>query len=261
MTDRTAVSNLHACWASLEPLLVSLDDDQWAVRSLCPDWTVQGVVTHLAAVEHVLAGWRPTGQDTPLPFDGIVAFGTDASAWTPAVLLDRFQQLMATRLAEITEMSDEEWTVGSPTPVGPGTYGRFMEIRVFDFWVHEQDIRVPLGLAGGAAGPAAEMAIDEIQASMGYIAGKRVGLEDGRSLRFELTGPVARTIDVRTDGRARVVDDLTDPDATITTDSTTFALLACGRIDPQDPVDDGRITWTGDAELGDRAARNLRFTM
>ena len=38
-------------------------------------------------------------------------------------------------------------------------------------------------------------------------------------------------------------------------------LLACGRIDPELAIADGRVTWTGDAELGGRAARNLAFTM
>ena len=66
---------------------------------------------------------------------------------------------------------------------------------------------------------------------------------------------------VAVDGRAKRVDSLTAPDVVLYTDSLTFALLACGRIDPQGPIDDGRITWTGDADWGDAAARNLAFTM
>ena len=61
-------------------------------------------------------------------------------------------------------------------------------------------------------------------------------------------------------GRAAVVPTLDNPDATLITDSLTFMLLACGRIDPDDPIADGRMTWIGDSELGERA-RNLRFTM
>ena len=33
------------------------------------------------------------------------------------------------------------------------------------------------------------------------------------------------------------------------------------QIDPQAQIDSGAISWQGDDELGDRAARNLRFTM
>ncbi len=37
--------------------------------------------------------------------------------------------------------------------------------------------------------------------------------------------------------------------------------LAAGRINPQRQIDAGLVTRTGNAELGDRAARNLRFTI
>jgi len=38
-------------------------------------------------------------------------------------------------------------------------------------------------------------------------------------------------------------------------------MLACGRIDPQQRIDAGRISWTGDDIWGEKAARSLRFTM
>ena len=50
-------------------------------------------------------------------------------------------------------------------------------------------------------------------------------------------------------------------DVEIWTDTLTFIQLACGRIDPEEPIDLGTIHWRGDAESGERAARNLRFTM
>jgi hypothetical protein len=137
-----------------------------------------------------------------------------------------------------------------------------MAIRVFDYWVHEQDIRGPLGMPGHESGPAAAMAINEIEISLPYIVGKKIGLPDGKSLTFELTGPVERSMHVKVDGRAGNVESLDGPaDVVVTANSTAFALLACGRIDPQGPIDDGRISWSGDAELGEKAARNLRFTM
>jgi hypothetical protein len=146
-------------------------------------------------------------------------------------------------------------------PTGPGTYGRFLAIRVFDFWVHERDITTPLGRVTDDTGVAAEIALAEVENSIGYIVGKKVGVADGKSIAFRLTGPIVREIDVAVDGRAKKVDHLDHPNVTLTTDSTTFIQLACGRIDPQIPIDSGAVTWKGDDELGDRAARNLRFTM
>ena len=105
------------------------------------------------------------------------------------------------------------------------------------------------------------MALDEVHNSLGFIIGKKVGLSEGRSLAVELTGPVTRRMCVKVDGRAAVVPTLENPDATLRTDSLTFMLLACGRLDPEGPIADGRMTWRGDAELAAHAARNLRFTM
>ena len=68
---------------------------------------------------------------------------------------------------------------------------------------------------------------------------------------------------MRVDGRAAAVDpaSLSEPDVVLTADSTTFIMLACGRIDPQLKIDDGSISWSGDAHWGEQAARSLRFTM
>ena len=116
------------------------------------------------------------------------------SSLSSAQLTEKFASVTAARRAQLSAMSDDDFATPVMTPVGPGTYGRFMNVRVFDFWVHEQDIRTPLELPGHEGGPAAERSIDEIRMSMPYIAGKRVGVPDGDSLRVHLTGPVAGDI-------------------------------------------------------------------
>ena len=254
------IEGLEACWASLDGLLGGLAADEWRHPSLCPDWAVHGVVTHLAAVESMLSGWMPESAETPLPFDRVAAFAREAGAWDGDVLLARYRELIDARRAQLAATSEDAFAAPAMTPAGPGTYGRFMTMRTFDFWVHEQDIRVPLDRPGHQDGPAAELTIDEIERALGYIVGKGIGLPDGRSIAFHLTGPVARDLYAAVDGRARVVEGLAAPDVEVTTDSLTFSLLACGRIDPQAAIDDGRVRWTGDGEWAERAVRGLRFT-
>jgi hypothetical protein len=136
-----------------------------------------------------------------------------------------------------------------------------MAIRVFDFWVHERDITPPLGLPTDDGDSRAEIALAEVERSLGYIVGKRVGLPDGSSIVFRLTGPLRRDLYVTVDGRAKMAGHIDHPDVELSTDSVTFVQLACGRIDPQAQIDAGLVRWTGDDELGNRAARNLRYTM
>ena len=257
-----AIDNLNTCFDSVDALLSSLDDDQWATQSYCPDWDVRGVATHLAGVESMLIGEEPGSWTDSVPFEKVGAYAESVKGLDNAGLLAAFRETIATRRAELATYTPQQMDLPSMTPVGPQTYGRFMAIRVFDFWVHEQDIRGPLGLPGHEDGPAAEMALEEIALSMGYIVGKRIGLPEGMSITFNLAGPLHRMMHVKVDGRATPVDSLDGAaDVVVDANSTAFALLACGRIDPQGAIDAGHISWTGDDEWGDKAARNLRFTM
>jgi len=250
---------LEACYTSIEGLCEELTDAEWKAQSLCPDWDMRAVVQHVVSIEAVMAGWLPQDDSTPPPFDRAAGFlaGTD----DPAVLVEKVRAVFAERRRDLAALSAADLDRPSWMPVGPGTYGRFLEIRVFDFWVHVRDITIPLGRLTDDGGLPAQLALAQVEGSIGYIAGKKVGVPEGGSLAFRLIGPVMRDIDVAVDGRAKQVDRLDNPDATLTTDSTTFIMLACGRIDPQAQIDSGAVSWSGDAELGERAARNLRFTM
>lgn len=257
-----AIDNFGVCFDSMDELLASLSADQWSVQSYCPDWDVAGIVMHLAAVESMLLGEEPGAFTDSLPFDRVGAWIDEASGLAPPDLLDRYRETIASRRAELATYTAEQMERPSLTPVGPQTYGRFMAIRVFDFWVHEQDIRGPLGMPGHESGPAAEMALDEIEISLPYIVGKKVGLPDGQSMTIELQGPVERTMHVHVDGRASNVASLDGPaNVVLRANSTAFAQLACGRVDPQSQIDAGKVSWSGDDELGEKAARSLRFTM
>jgi uncharacterized protein (TIGR03083 family) len=250
---------LQSCYSAMESLCDDLGDADWRARSLCPDWNVRDVVNHVTSIETVMTGWLPDDTTTPPPFERAAKF-LEAAA-DPATYTATVRAVYDGRRRDLAALTEADLQRPSWMPVGPGTYGRFLAIRVFDFWVHERDITTPLGRKTDDGGIAAEIALSEVEGSIGYIVGKKIGVPDRAGIAFRLTGPVVRDIDVKVDGRAKRVDRLDHPDVTVTADSTTFIQLACGRIDPQIPIDSGAITWQGDAELGERAARNLRFTM
>ena len=255
---RAALKN---CYSATEALCADLADADWQVQSLCPDWDVRGVISHVTSIEAVLAGWLPVDAATLPPLGRAAEFERETADLDNAAFVDRVRATYDRRRHDLASLSSADRDLPSWMPVGPGTYGRFLEIRIFDFWVHQRDITTPLGMATDDAGVAAEIALGQVEGSLGYIVGKKVGLPEGKSIAFRLTGPIVRDLFVVVDGRANQVDQLEHPDVEIITDSTTFIQLACGRLNPQRAIDSGAITWNGDAQLGDRAARNLRFTM
>ena len=262
MTDPSTIrAALEESFDAIERLGADLSPAEWEAPSLCPDWTVRDVFEHLASIENALVSWVPVAADSPPPFRLAGDFTKEVVGLDAPVLMERVHRVFGRRHQDLEQLNPADLAQPSWTPVGPGTYGRFMEIRIFDFWVHERDISTPLGRPTDDTGARAEIALAEVEGSLGYIVGKKVGLPDGRSIVFHLSGPLARDITVVVDGRARVVEKAVRPDVEVTTDTLTFIQLACGRIDPQDSIDLGAIFWRGDSEFGERAARHLRFTM
>jgi uncharacterized protein (TIGR03083 family) len=252
---------VQQCYDAIEAVCARLDGAQWQTQSLCPDWTARDVVAHLGMMERVLTGWLPTSADELAPVDRIGPYQQEVAALDDAAVALRIAEIFADRRADLSLLTDADLARPSWTPIGPRTYGGFLEIRIFDFWVHERDITTPLGWQTDDGGQRAEIALGQVESSIGYIVGKKVGLPDGTSIVFHLTGPIERDIAVVVDGRAKQVDNVASPTVELTTDSTTFIQLAAGRIDPQTQLDTGVVRLLGDLELGDRAARNLRFTI
>lgn len=247
-------------FAEINDLVAGLDADRLGVQSLCPDWDVRGCLGHVMGVEKALMGWTPD-PDNLFDFGVALAFDAALKGLDGAEVAAAVREVTEARLADLESRDPSVVDEPSMTPVGPQAYGNFLQIRVFDMWVHARDIALPLGIELPDGGQTAAMALNEVHRSMGYIAGKRIGLEDGMAMTIEVTGGAARTIHVAVDGRAGLVDSVDSPDVTLTADTETFIMLACGRVDPQERIDAGRISWSGDDGWGDKAARNLRFTM
>jgi hypothetical protein len=139
---------------------------------------------------------------------------------------------------------------------------RFMETRVFDSWVHEQDVRGALDRPGGLGGLASAFGIGQVQAAMGMVVGKRAAAPEGAVVRFSLAGEPgdARTFGLAiTAGRAGPAPDDADPTVTLSMSGADFARLGCGRASPAEVTGEGGITLEGDQALGQRVLEHMNF--
>lgn len=255
-------------WSAIAGLLAELDELQWRATVL-PGWTVHDVVAHMIGTERMLAGSQApaVAADADLGPHVRNDIGKVNEAWIAALrdwpdaeLLADFRSVTARRLGDLRQMSVEEFNAPSWTPAGQATYARFMQIRVFDCWMHEQDIRAALGLPGHDTGPVAEQALAEVIRYLGYIVGKRGRAPQGCSVRISLRGPIERELAVVVDGRARVVEALdAPPTASLRLSSALFMRLAGGREDPDAAL--ARVELGGDEALARQLATNLSYTI
>ena len=190
----------------------SLDEAAWKAPSECPGWSVQDNLVHITALERVHPR-RPVA-------DGGRARG-------PAPREERHRPLQRA-LDRVAPCLVRRRCAGGvrrhhrrphrPAPRarrrrvrrrlldadGAG-HGRASSsaFRIFDSWVHEQDMRRALERPGDLDSDAARFSTQMMLDVLPYVVGKKVGAPDGSTVVLSLTGPLAATTAVGIDRRPR----------------------------------------------------------
>jgi uncharacterized protein (TIGR03083 family) len=181
--------------------LSSLSAEQWATPSRCEGWRVQDVVAHLTGTDLFwYASIRAGLEGTPTRI--LATFDPKA---TPAMMVDAvreasYEDTLASYVqaneavcSVVESLDDQDWRAIAESPAGHVTMSAVAHHALWDSWVHERDVLVPLGMA-----PAEES--DEIIASLRYAAalGPALSLQSsaGRAgaLAIVVEGPAARVV-------------------------------------------------------------------
>ena len=208
------VDLMEAVWKSIDGLCGGLNQDQWSMPTECPGWSVQDQVSHLVGSECRLLG-RPAPAHEPADTSHVrneVGQGNEVLVdyrrqFNGAEVLTEFRDITAERLGVLRAMSEADFAAETPNPLGSGPYTDLLAIRIYDAWVHEQDMRRTLGIPGHLGGPVAQHAYGRTAMAMPFVVGRKVGPDDGTTVVFEITGEVGGTIALNMDaGRAHRLD-------------------------------------------------------
>lgn len=267
---QTAAAALAETWHSLAEACWELSETEWALPTECPGWDVKDLLSHLIGIERALMGEPAPDWADPLGDHVRNDFAASNEPWIcvrrplpGATVRAEFLEVTDTRLAQLQAYSDEEWATVGWSPIGELPRADFMGIRVFDSWVHEQDVRRALDRPGGSGNRASSMALDQAQAVMPLVVGKRAASADGTVVRFEVSGPGGdgRSFSVGVEGRrARPVADEVAPTVTLAMSTLDFIRLGCGRTTAEQVQAAGRISVQGDAAVGQQVLVAMNFT-
>jgi len=268
-SEEPAIRLLEVVWGSIAELGAGLDETDWKRASELPGWSVQDNLSHIVGTERTMRG-DPTPDNDP-PGDHVRnPIGELNEHWVEhyrpmsgAQLLAEFDRLRAERVAELRALPPARFDEIGPTPVGNAPFREFLSVRVFDSWIHEQDMRRPLGRPGHLTGPVVELSMGRMASAMPYVVGKKVGAPDGTVVVFDITGSddaaAPGPIAVAVEGRAALVEPPPDPDVRLRLDLTAFTALSTGRWDPASALADGVVTFDGDEALGRRVVEQMSF--
>ena len=188
---------------------------EWDLATDCPGWTVRDNVSHLIAIERRLLGLPADPALTRIPRVREERHRASSTRTRSrcgdnrpgAEVLAEFNDVTAQRERTLAGMSTEDFDKVGWSPIGDVPYRRFMIVRLFDCWAHEQDIRRAVGRPGHLTGPVVDAAMALHRGSLGFIVGKKAGAPTGSIVAFSVTGPTTAHYVVEVhDRRAAVVD-------------------------------------------------------
>ena len=137
-----------------ETMLEGLSESDWLSPTRCESWTVQDVVAHLvgvnafwhASVQAGLAG-TPTrvlaGFDPATTPDLMVAPTREQA---PKEILAQFVSSNDAFLGALAELDESGWETLAEAPPGHVPIRLLAAHALWDSWIHERDIALPLGL-------------------------------------------------------------------------------------------------------------------
>jgi uncharacterized protein (TIGR03083 family) len=266
---RARTAALAETWHSLAEACRGLSPDEWRRPTGCPGWSVQDQLSHLIGIERVLDGEPEPAWDEAPGTHVKNEFAAHNEKWI-ATRRERpgedvwaeFTEVTARRLQALRGLDDAAWGHVGPTIVGEVAYAEFMKTRVFDSWVHEQDVRLALGRPGGIGGLASDIGLGQVQSAMGFVVGKKAAAPEGSVVRFSVLGPAhdARQFTLAVQGgRAGPADPGATPTVSLTLPSLAFVRLGCGRSTGAEEEAATGIDVEGDAALGRKILGAMNF--
>jgi uncharacterized protein (TIGR03083 family) len=204
-------------------MIRDLDEDEWSHPSRCDGWSARDVAVHLTSTN---AFWElaiRSGADGS-PTEMLATFDPVA---TPARMVadstmrtDEIVESFATSsesLAQLLlELHAADWTAQAEAPPGHLSVSAVVHHALWDSWIHERDIALPLGRT-----PPVES--DEVVASLRYVA----ALTPALALAAGARGTAAFDVSVSDPDAAFRVEIANDVYVTGGTVGSELALTGC----------------------------------
>ena len=137
----------------LEALLEDLGEEEWHHPSRCDAWTAQDVITHLISTNHfwvfsiaqALAGdpTRFLATFDPVASPAELVDQNQGTPWERT--LEEYRTSNAELMAAVEALDADGWASIGEAPPGHVPLSLVADHALWDCWVHERDIVLPLG--------------------------------------------------------------------------------------------------------------------
>jgi uncharacterized protein (TIGR03083 family) len=177
----------------LDDVLRELGPDEWAMPSRCAGWSIKDVAAHLVSVNRfwtasVRAGLAGSPTSFLANFDPVATpeqIVAGMRALSPGDVMEQFTSSNEELLELLGGLTEEDWAVIAEAPPGHLPIRLLAAHALWDAWVHERDVGLPLGCEQ-------PVQVDEVAASLRYVCAltSAIAILTGRGVAgtFEVDG-------------------------------------------------------------------------
>jgi uncharacterized protein (TIGR03083 family) len=181
--------------------LANLTAEQWQQPSRCAGWTVREVVAHLVTVNafwnaSVVAGRNGTPTRMLAGFDPAASPPKLVDTMNALTAAEVFEQFTATNdalLETLRALTDDEWSMPAESPVGHVSIRLVAQHALWDSWIHERDVVLPLELTAAVEHDEAVSCL-QYAAVVGPLMSLGVGHAARGTLAIDATDPTVRLV-------------------------------------------------------------------
>lgn len=190
------INLLQLQWQNLLNLGKSLDNQSWFLPTECPGWDVKDIFAHIIGTEKMLLGNKPPETiNSTYPEHVKNQIGEINEKWvqyyknfSPDEIINELKTVTSQRVNALIQMDDSDFEKLGPTPVGIAPYSEFMSIRLWDCFIHEQDIRVATDTTVKTFDKELlNEILGRLTKALAYVLAKRVQLDELILVSFNLT--------------------------------------------------------------------------
>lgn len=238
----------------------------WHHPTLLPGWSVADVVAHTVWIERTALGLQDPPHEPDWPSLTHIESDFGRATEVPVDLRRSWpEERVMAELDEAVAARHELLLATDPAATARNIFGQERPLadvltdRIFDLWVHEQDIRAAGGDPGHLATQPAVVASGVLIRGLGYIWAKRAEAPVGTTLLVTATPPglsFTAAVQRQPDGRARPVDPPAAPTVSLRMPFEQFVAHTCGRRN----ADHGLVVIEGESALGRRVVERFAIT-
>jgi len=232
----------------------------------CPGWSVHDQFAHVVSLEAWVQGEAVPDIDVSGRAHVRSGLGAVVEKYLESrrsrSLEELLEELDSLSTARIAHLESETTSAEDPAlgPLGPTNLLGLMQSRVFDLWVHEQDIRGAIGRPGNLDSPGAALTVQILFAALPRTVARTAEVPPGEAVILDLTGPVVGRAGVRVEEREGKPHGLPlfsggteeHADATTTTTITLSTQAATRRAAGRVATADTHYTVVGDEDVARR---------